>query len=124
MQRYEYRVIQATDIHPQGFWRKALEKTASAITERLNEQGRDGWEFQRAELLRMPIRGRLGGMSEHEIDVLIFRRPVKQSRSAPIAAGERNSSGTSREKKPTGALRRGTGGVETPPLTHKERGSS
>lgn len=76
MIRYEYKVIQASELHPKGFWRKARERTASAVTDVLNQNGNDGWEFVRAEVLRSQAKGWLGRPSPVEIDVLVFRRAM------------------------------------------------
>ncbi len=80
MQRYEYKVVPA----PQKGIKAKGEKTAegrfaASVEQVLNQMGRDGWEYQRAELLPSEERAGLTSSTVNWRNVLVFRRAVEAS---------------------------------------------
>ena len=78
MQRYEYKVIPAPR---RGVKAKAAksnrDKFANALTELMNAQAREGWDYQRAESLPSEEKpGLLKAAVEVYQSVLVFRREI------------------------------------------------
>ncbi|WP_380058384.1 DUF4177 domain-containing protein [Falsihalocynthiibacter sp. SS001] len=76
---YEYKVVPA----PQKGLKARTAKTTSArfahaLATLMNEMGRDGWEYQRAETLPCEERSALGSKSTHYQNVLVFRRALNE----------------------------------------------
>ncbi len=86
MQRYEYKVVPAPQKGTKARGVKTPEgRFAASVEQLLNLMGRDGWEYQRAELLPSEERAGLTGSTTNWRNVLIFRRPVA-AQDAPEAA--------------------------------------
>ncbi len=72
---YEYRVVPA----PRRGVRKSNAKTSEArfavsLTDLMNEMGREGWEYLRADTLPMDERAGLTGTKTSYQNMLVFRR--------------------------------------------------
>lgn len=72
---YEYRVVPA----PRRAQREAVAKTtearfAASLTNLMNEMGREGWEYQRADTLPVEERAGLTGTKTTYQNMLVFRR--------------------------------------------------
>lgn len=91
MSRYEYKVIPSPRRGVKAKGAKTnRDKFAYALTELMNEQARDGWEYQRAESLPADEKpGFLKSAVEIYQSVLVFRREV-------MAAQPVHASGTLR----------------------------
>ena len=94
MQRYEYKVVPAPQKGTKAKGVKTPEgRFANSIEQLLNQMGRDGWEYQRAELLPSEERTGLTGSATNWRNVLVFRRAVEieidaASVAAPAAEDE------------------------------------
>lgn len=81
MSGWEYKVVPAPT---KGVKTKGVKgpeaRFAYALETMMNEMGREGWEFQRAETLPSIERSGLTGSTTEWRNLLVFRRPV----SAPI----------------------------------------
>lgn len=89
MQRYEYKVIPAPRRGTKSREAKTTEdRFALTLSTLMNELGRDGWEYQRAETL--PCEERAGFTKTRTVDqiVLVFRRALSANASpaATLAA--------------------------------------
>lgn len=75
---YEYKVVPAPKRAEKVKGLKTTEdRYAHALQELMNQQGRDGWEYQRAETL--PVEERSGFRSKGMVEqhMLVFRREKK-----------------------------------------------
>lgn len=94
MQRYEYKVVPAPQKGTKAKGVKTPEgRFANSIEQLLNQMGKDGWEYQRAELLPSEERTGLTGSATNWRNVLVFRRAVETdidaaSVAAPAAEDE------------------------------------
>lgn len=85
MTRFEYKVVPAPH---KGTKAKGLKKSedrfALALTTILNEQGADGWEYVRTDIL--PAEERAGLASKQLVyhNMLIFRRPLEEGEQARL----------------------------------------
>ncbi|MEO1778202.1 MAG: DUF4177 domain-containing protein [Pseudomonadota bacterium] len=78
---WEYKVVPAPTKGRKGKGVKGAEgRFAFALESLMNEMGRDGWEFQRAETLPSIERAGLTGSTTEWRNMLVFRRGV----SAPL----------------------------------------
>ncbi|WP_170331782.1 DUF4177 domain-containing protein [Ruegeria arenilitoris] len=78
MQRYEYKVVPAPQKGTKAKGVKTPEgRFANSIEQLLNQMGKDGWEYQRAELLPSEERTGLTGSATNWRNVLVFRRAVE-----------------------------------------------
>ncbi|MGB7316412.1 MAG: DUF4177 domain-containing protein [Planktotalea sp.] len=78
MIRFEYKVIPAPLRGLKGKGVKGNDgKFAHALEQVMNDMGRDGWEYQRAETLPSEERAGLTSKTTTFRNVLVFRRPVQ-----------------------------------------------
>ena len=83
MTRYEYKVIPAPNRGQRGKGVKGADgKFANALELTMNQMGRDGWEYQRAETLPSEERAGLTGKTTVYRNVLVFRRPLASDAEA------------------------------------------
>ena len=126
MQRFEYKVIPAPSRGEKARGLKtSADRFAHGLAQIMNELGRDGWEYQRADTLPCEERSGLTGRSSTYHHLLVFRRPLDQSReveAAPhagrlplLSLGRVARSFTS--KPPAGAAPRLGPATETPPAS-------
>ena len=91
MQAYEYKVIPAPG---KGDKERGLktgaERFAHALSALMNEMGRDGWEYWRAETLPCEERSGLTSKTTVFHNLLVFRRP-KGAVLAPAAVEPRGA---------------------------------
>ena len=77
MQSFEYKIVPAPNRGKKARGLKTTEdRFAKAMTDLLNEQAAEGWEFQRSESLPCEERSGLTGKSVSTQNMLVFRRPV------------------------------------------------
>ncbi|MFN3606425.1 MAG: DUF4177 domain-containing protein [Cypionkella sp.] len=78
--KYEYRVIPAPR---RGAKSKsagsAQDRFALALSQKMNEMGRDGWEYVRTDTLPMDERAGLTGTKTSYMNMLVFRRVILHS---------------------------------------------
>lgn len=78
MPTYEYKVVPAPQ---KGLKAKGARTTgarfANALASLMNDFGREGWEYQRAETLPCDERSTLGSKSTSYQNVLVFRRMLQ-----------------------------------------------
>lgn len=87
MQRYEYKVIPAPRRGEKSREAKTTEdRFALALTTLMNQLGRDGWDYVRAETLPCDERSGFMGVKTTEQHMLVFRRAVGEEAGAPLAA--------------------------------------
>ncbi|MTI01799.1 DUF4177 domain-containing protein [Roseibium sp. RKSG952] len=87
MQRYEYKVVPAPQKGTKAKGVKTPEgRFANSIEQLLNQMGKDGWEYQRAELLPSEERTGLTGSATNWRNVLVFRRAVETDIDAASVA--------------------------------------
>ncbi|MEL6886128.1 MAG: DUF4177 domain-containing protein [Pseudomonadota bacterium] len=78
MAGWEYKVMPAPTKGLKGKGIKGPEgRFANALEMLMNEMGRDGWEFQRAETLPSVERSGLTGSTTEWRNMLVFRRAVR-----------------------------------------------
>lgn len=96
MTHYEYKVIPAPTRGRKAKGVKTVEgRFALGIETVLNELARDGWEYQRADLLPSEERSGLTGTAIKWRNVLVFRRPVPdRTADRPAEAEEATASAT------------------------------
>jgi hypothetical protein len=88
MPQYEYRVIPAPRRGEKARGLKtAEERFAHALTQLMNDLGREGWEYQRADTLPCDERVGLTGSKTTYQNLLVFRRQVEAA--APTFASLR-----------------------------------
>lgn len=86
MSQYEYRVIPAPRRAKRAKGARTPEdKFARTLSDLMNEEAREGWEFQRAESLPVEQKkGMLSSATESYQSVLVFRRALHSAtRSDP-----------------------------------------
>ncbi len=84
MQRYEYKVIPAPRRGTKSREAKSTEdRFALTLSTLMNDLGRDGWEYQRAETLPCDERSGFTGVKTSEQIMLVFRRVL----AAPVMSG-------------------------------------
>lgn len=72
---YEYRVVPAPRRAPRSAGAKTTEaRFALALTELMNQMGREGWEYQRSDTLPVEERVGLTGSKTSYQNILVFRR--------------------------------------------------
>lgn len=78
MQRYEYKVVPAPRRGEKSRGVKTIEdRFALALTVVMNDLGRDGWDYVRADTLPVDERaGFTGGTKTTFQNMLVFRRPL------------------------------------------------
>lgn len=80
MQRYEYRVIPAPARAEKARGAKTTEdRYAQTLASLMNAQGREGWEFLRAETLPTEERSGFTRRSTVYVNLLVFRRPASET---------------------------------------------
>jgi hypothetical protein len=85
MPRYEYKVIPAPRRGEKSRdARTSEDRFALALTTLMNQMGRDGWEYQRADTLPCDERSGLTGTKTTYQNVLVFRR-IADDAPAPVA---------------------------------------
>ena len=88
MQRYEYRVVPAPKRaeRVKGV-RSTQDRFAHALTQLMNDLGRDGWDYQRADTLPCEERVGLTGRTTVFQHMLVFRRTLAAAETvAPVVA--------------------------------------
>ena len=84
MQRYEYKVIPAPRKGEKSRGVKTTEdRFALALTSQMNELGREGWEYIRADTLPVDERAGFTGTKTTFQNMLVFRR-VMEVEATPI----------------------------------------
>lgn len=87
MPRFEYKVVPAPAKADRAKGVKGTPaRFAHALASLMNEMGRDGWEYQRADSLPCEERQGLTGKSTTFQNMLIFRRVVEEDAQAPVEA--------------------------------------
>lgn len=89
MQRYEYRVVPAPKRAERVKGVKSTQdRFAHALTQLMNDLGRDGWDYQRADTLPCEERVGLTGRTTAFQHMLVFRRAIGPAEVvvAPLAA--------------------------------------
>ena len=111
MKRYEYRVIAAPQ---RGEKLRGLKTTgerfAQALMGVMNELGRDGWEYIRADTLPCDERSGLTGTKTTFQNMLVFRRELGETEAVAAVAIKPISAVTEAEPRRLGAVR-DTGGA-------------
>lgn len=83
MQRYEFKVIPAPRRGEKSREARTTEdRFALALTTLMNQMGRDGWDYVRADTLPCDERAGLTGTKTTTQNVLVFRRPLDSD--APV----------------------------------------
>lgn len=84
MSYYEYRVVPAPTAAPRTKGVKGTDaRFAHGLSEALNREGRDGWEFQRSETMSVEAKSGFFSRTRYEqVTVMIFRRWVETTRKA------------------------------------------
>lgn len=78
MIRFEYKVLPAPARGQRGKGVKGADgKFANALEQLMNQMGRDGWEYQRAETLPSEERAGIASKTTVFRNVLVFRRPIE-----------------------------------------------
>jgi hypothetical protein len=83
MQQFEYKVVPAPmrGEKVRGA-RTTAERFAAALMALMNDLGRDGWEYLRADTLPCEERVGLTGKSSSFLHMLVFRRPLASAAPA------------------------------------------
>ncbi len=108
MQSYEFKVIPAPRRGTKARGVKTTEERfALALTEVMNDLGRDGWDYVRADALPCDERAGLTGTKTTFQNMLVFRRPLAAGAvPVPMAVSDVESP----------LMLRATGQNEAPPL--------
>jgi hypothetical protein len=86
MQQFEYKVVPAPTRGEKVRGAKTTaERFAAALMAVMNDLGRDGWEYLRADTLPCEERVGLTGKSSSFLHMLVFRRQVAPAQSASQA---------------------------------------
>ena len=86
MLRYEFKVIPAPRRGEKLRGVKTTEdRFALALTNLMNEQGRDGWDYVRADTLPVDERVGFTGTKTSFHNMLVFRRIMEANASQPVA---------------------------------------
>ncbi|MCA3443302.1 MAG: DUF4177 domain-containing protein [Rhodobacter sp.] len=87
MQRYEYHVVPAPRRGEKARDAKTTaDRFAVALTRLMNDLGRDGWEYLRADTLPCEERAGLTGRTTAFQHMLVFRRTAAPAQAAPAQA--------------------------------------
>lgn len=87
MSKYEYKVVPAPRKGEKAKGVKGVEdRFAYALMNVMNELGRDGWEYMRADTLPCETRSGLTGRSTAFQNMLIFRRALEETAEDSDAA--------------------------------------
>jgi len=87
MQRFEYRVIPAPRRGEKAKGVKSTEdRFALALTNLMNEMGREGWDYVRADALPCDERVGLTGTKTTYQNMLVFRRAIIETPPEPVRA--------------------------------------
>ena len=87
MQRFEYRVIPAPRRGEKAKGVKSTEdRFALALTNLMNEMGREGWDYVRADALPCDERVGLTGSKTTFQNMLVFRRVLVEAPAEPVRA--------------------------------------
>ena len=87
MQRFEYKVIPAPRRGEKARGVKTTEdRFALALTTLMNEMGREGWDYVRADTLPCDERVGLTGSKTTFQNMLVFRRPLVEVMPEPVRA--------------------------------------
>lgn len=79
MQRYEFKVIPAPRRGQKSREARSTEdRFAFALTQVMNDMGRDGWDYVRADTLPCDERSGLTGTKTSFQNMLVFRRPLTE----------------------------------------------
>ncbi len=79
MQYFEYKVVPAPNRGEKARGAKTpADRFAQALTSMMNDLGRDGWEFVRADTLPAEERSGLTRRTTVYHSVMVFRRPVSE----------------------------------------------
>lgn len=88
MQRYEYKVLPAPRRGTKARDAKTTEdRFALTLTTLMNDLGRDGWEYQRAENLPCEERSAFTKTKTTEQILLVFRRALPAAMGSAATAG-------------------------------------
>jgi hypothetical protein len=88
MQRYEYHVVPAPRRGEKARDAKTTaDRFAVALTRLMNDLGRDGWDYLRADTLPCEERAGLTGKTTAFQHMLVFRRMLEPVQAAPAQAG-------------------------------------
>lgn len=89
MNHYEYRVVPAPNrAEKYRGARTTEERFALTVATAMNDLGRDGWEYLRADTLPCEERAGLTGRTTNYHVLLVFRRPIlPQAALHPVAHG-------------------------------------
>lgn len=86
MQRFEYKVVPAPRKGEKVRGAKTLpDRFALTLTQMMNELGRDGWEYLRADTLPCEERVGFTGKATSFQNMLVFRRALAVAEVAPLA---------------------------------------
>lgn len=84
MQRYEFKVVPAPRRGEKARGIKTTEERfAYTLTQVLNEMGREGWDYVRADVLPCDERVGLTGSKTSFQNMLVFRRAIDASAAEP-----------------------------------------
>ena len=84
MPRYEFKVIPAPRKGDKQPGLKTVEdRFAAALTALMNQMGRDGWDYVRADTLPVDERSGLTGVKTSFQNMLVFRRVLEEVAEAP-----------------------------------------
>ena len=130
MQRYEFKVVPAPRRGEKVRGVKTTEERfAHALTGLLNEMGRDGWDYVRADALPCDERVGLTGSKTSFQNMLVFRRTLDAVASAvrltvtdPVAVGPRLGSAEAAPG-PAPALGPANGGAGNGPIGGANNGT-
>jgi len=87
MPAFEYKVIPAPRRGDKARGAKTTaDRFAAALTQVMNDLGRDGWDYLRADTLPCEERAGLTGKTTAFQHMLVFRRPLQADRAAEPAA--------------------------------------
>lgn len=93
MTQYEYRVVPAPNrAEKYRGARTTAERFALTVATAMNDLGREGWEYLRADTLPCEERTGLTGRTTNYHVMLVFRRPVPEL-TAPFIATQRIDEG-------------------------------
>ena len=85
MQRFEYKVVPAPKRGEKARGVKTTEdRFAHGLTLMMNDLGRDGWEYIRADTLPCEERVGLTGRTTTFQHMLVFRRTIADAQRAPV----------------------------------------
>ncbi len=87
--QFEYQVVPAPRRAPKvKSVASADARFAMALAQKMNEMGREGWEYVRSDTLPMDERAGLTGIKTSYVNMLVFRRAILHSTRAVDPANE------------------------------------